>query len=147
MSLKRLFNLLSAGLLLIFASCGGTSQECNPRFDDDCFCEYSPTEPCADPDDLDCYCYSGAPVGNLDLEVILFNHMLFPQVGLVSLGGKVTWVNQDEVQHTITFGNGKVDELLNPGASFTITTYKRGFFFYEDRLRVTPGTRGVIIVE
>ena len=63
---------------------------------------------------------------------------------VVSVGTTVEWVNKDSIDHTITFENGDLDELLLKGSTGTFTFNEKGEFRYFCQLH--PGMQGSIIV-
>jgi plastocyanin len=77
-----------------------------------------------------------------------------PKVIHVHVGSTVTWVNEDDVAHTVTSGNGSDDAkwvssaLITTGKSFDVTFSKVGSFpyyckphFYDESMH------GTVIVE
>lgn len=79
--------------------------------------------------------------------VEIFDFRLRPQTLEVREGTKVTWINKDPVDHTVTADNGNFDKLLKSGDSYSYTFRKAGTFRYKDRLNSQPGLRGKIVVE
>jgi plastocyanin len=149
-AIGTLFLTASAAFILVNCGSGGGDGSCDPEFDEECVCETEYGATCDDPDDLDCFCFSedsttAGAEGRLTIE--LFDNAFDQQEITVRVGTQVTWVNKDQVQHTVTFADGSIDELLNPGASFTTTFDSEGTFTYTDRLHVGPGLHGKIIVE
>jgi plastocyanin len=77
-----------------------------------------------------------------------------PKVIHVRVGSTVTWVNEDDVAHTVTSGNGSDDAkwvsspLITTGKTFNVTFSKVGSFpyyckphFYDESMH------GTVIVE
>jgi plastocyanin len=79
--------------------------------------------------------------------VEIFDFRLRPQTLEVSTGTRVTWINKDPVDHTVTADNGSFDKLLKSGDQYSYTFKKAGTVRYKDRLNSQPGLRGKIVVE
>ncbi len=79
--------------------------------------------------------------------VEIFDFRLRPQTLEVSEGTRVTWVNKDPVDHTVTADNGSFDKLLKSGDTYSYTFKKAGTVRYKDRLNAQPGLRGKVVVE
>ena len=79
--------------------------------------------------------------------VEIFDFKLRPQELRVGAGTRVTWVNKDPVDHTVTAEDGSFDKLLKTGDKYSYTFKKKGTFRYKDRLNVQPGLRGKVTVE
>lgn len=133
---------------------GGGDGSCDPATDDACVCETEGGGFCDDPDDLDCFCFlddggnNGGNNGATDQATVNIADFAFSPTNVtVNAGGQVTWINNDQAQHTITFDNGSIDELLNNGGSFTATFNTVGTFSYHDRLNNQPGLRGTVVVQ
>ena len=155
---RTLLALLLSTAALFLINCGdsGGSGSCDPALDENCVCETEAGQACDDPDDLDCFCFTDTDNGGANGDnngasdrttVTLFDNAYSPQSITINVGGQVTWVNNDTVQHTVTFSDGSIDELLNPGASFTATFESAGTFTYTDRLHEGPGLTGTVIVQ
>lgn len=145
-------------LSLALVGCGDSDGEdgsCDPATNDACVCETEGGAFCDDPDDLDCFCFlvdgenNGANNGGAtdNADVAFSNFSLDPQTVTINVGGSVTWTNRDQAQHTVTFSDNSVDQLLNPGATFTHQFNSVGEFTYSDRLNNQPGLRGTVIVQ
>ena len=64
----------------------------------------------------------------------------------ISVGGAVTWVNNDNTAHTATGSNGSFDSgTIAPGGSFTRTFTAAGSFPYHCTLH--PGMIGTVNVQ
>lgn len=79
--------------------------------------------------------------------VEIFDFRLRPQTLEVAKGTKVTWVNKDPVDHTVTADNGDFDRLLKSGDTYSYTFKRAGTVHYKDRLNAQPGLRGKVVVE
>ena len=153
--LRTLFTLiLSATAVLMVTSCGDSDGDgtCDPDTNENCVCETEAGTACDDPDDLDCFCFIEGDRANNngaqdETTIEIFDAAFSPQEVRINVGGQVTWVNNDTIQRTVTFTDGSIDELLNPGASFSATFNTAGTFNYSDRLNVGPNLMGTIIVE
>ena len=77
-------------------------------------------------------------------QVVIENSKFMPTDLVVSVGTTVEWVNKDSVDHTVTFENGDLDELLPKGATGTFTFNEKGEFRYFCKLH--PGMQGSVIV-
>ncbi len=83
---------------------------------------------------------------------VYMRHELFSPTRIqVTLGTTVTWTNQDDVPHNVTFApvvmsssNNWESGLLSPGQSFSYTFTSQGTFQY--RCQEDPGMVGVVIV-
>lgn len=63
----------------------------------------------------------------------------------VAVGTTVTWTNQDEAQHTVTFSNGMADSgLLSRGQTYRYTFTSPGPFAYY--CTVHPHMVGIVVV-
>lgn len=64
----------------------------------------------------------------------------------VKVGTKVTWTNQDEMEHTVTTddGNGPDSELLAKGESYSYTFDKAGTYTYH--CQPHPYMKGTVTV-
>ncbi len=146
-------------LALSLYGCGDSDDgdgSCDPATNADCICETEGGAFCEDPDDLDCFCFlddggagnNGVNNGATDrASVDVENFTFTPNTITINVGGQVTWTNKDQAQHTVTFDSGGIDELINPGASFTATFDTVGSFTYRDRLNNQPGLRGTVVVQ
>ena len=79
--------------------------------------------------------------------VEIFDFKLRPQTLEVSEGTKVTWINKDPVDHTVTANDGSFDKLLKSGDKYSFTFKKKGTYKYSDRLNEQPGLSGNVVVE
>ena len=152
---------LSIGLFVVLAvsmyGCGDDSSDgsCDPATNADCVCETEGGGACSDPDDLDCFCFlndgsanNGANNGATDQATVLIANFTFsPSTVTINAGGQVTWTNNDQAQHTITFADGTIDQLLEPRGTFTATFNTVGTFSYKDRLNDQPGLKGTVTVQ
>jgi plastocyanin len=84
-------------------------------------------------------------------EVVLFIYQFMPMNLTVKAGTTVTWVNQDEAEHTIVADSGLFEsEVLMtanvaPGASFSFTFTEPGTYDYI--CSIHPAMKGTITVE
>jgi len=86
-----------------------------------------------------------APSSSSDTaQVVIENSKFMPTDLVVSVGTTVEWVNKDSTDHTVTFENGDLDELLPKGATGTFTFNEKGEFRYFCKLH--PGMQGSVIV-
>ncbi|MHB8419572.1 MAG: cupredoxin domain-containing protein [Myxococcales bacterium] len=74
-----------------------------------------------------------------------------PANATASQGMAVVWHNVDTVAHTVTSGqpgspDGKFDQTLQPGASFSYTFATSGSFPYYCRYHYAMGMTGVVTV-
>jgi plastocyanin len=77
-------------------------------------------------------------------DVVIENGEFMPTNLEVKVGDQVTWTNKDDVEHTMTFESGDVDEKLPSGATYTHKFTEKGNFGYF--CSVHPGMQGRIIV-
>ena len=77
-------------------------------------------------------------------QVVIENSKFMPTDLVISVGTTVEWVNKDSMDHTVTFENGDLDELLPRGATGTFTFNEKGEFRYFCQLH--PGMQGTVIV-
>ena len=79
---------------------------------------------------------TGAPAANAPQNangpVIVIQNLAYGNTTLeIERGTTVTWVNRDQVQHTVTSDNGRFDSgLINGGASWSYTFNEAGTFPY-----------------
>ena len=74
--------------------------------------------------------------------VDIYNFEFTPQTLNIEKGQSVTWVNNDDVKHTVTgFG---LDKVLEPGETYTYSFIEEGVYDYI--CNIHPGMQGVIIV-
>jgi amicyanin len=68
------------------------------------------------------------PTNSVNIKDFKFN----PDTLTVSKGTKVTWTNNDNVQHTVTFNSGPYQSSgnLNQGDTFSVTFDQTGTFDY-----------------
>jgi plastocyanin len=66
----------------------------------------------------------------------------------IHVGDTVSWVNDDDAHHTITFGDGSIksSENLKPGSQFSITFGKPGEYNYSCKYHKDLGMKGTITV-
>lgn len=81
------------------------------------------------------------------VNVSIKNFSFSPSTPTIKMGAKVTWVNNDNVSHTITSDSGNLlnSETLSPGQSFSFTFTSPGPVGYH--CKIHPTMKGVIIVE
>ena len=82
--------------------------------------------------------------GSGTAQIVIENLKFMPTDLEVSAGTTVEWVNKDSVDHTITFENGDLDELLPQGATGTFTFNEKGEFRYFCKFH--PGMQGSVII-
>ena len=87
---------------------------------------------------------STLPVGS-SVSVMLENNAFSPADVVIKAGDSVEWLNKDNGDHTLTFDNGEVDELLSDGASFSHTFTEAGEYAYN--CKIHSGMQGKVIVE
>lgn len=75
------------------------------------------------------------------------NNTFTPQEVSISAGTTVTWINDDDIAHTITSARLKplFDQKLNPNETFNYTFAQDGIYSYTDKSR--PAVNGVIRVK
>lgn len=61
------------------------------------------------------------------------------------VGQKVTWINLDSADHSVTADNGAFSQLLSPHEAFTWIPKSAGTYPYGDFLN--PNARGMIVVQ
>jgi plastocyanin len=86
--------------------------------------------------------------GEIATTDITIQSMAFtPEVIKVTKGSIVTWLNKDDVQHTVTVtsGDGPKSQPLENGDSYSYTFNEAGTFTYECTFH--PSMTGKIIVE
>ena len=66
-----------------------------------------------------------------------------PSIKTVPVGTKVTWVNKEGEEHTVTSSTGLFDGLLAPGSSLSYTFTERGTFEYY--CQVWPMSGAVVV--
>lgn len=85
-----------------------------------------------------------------ELRVVMKGWILHPENFTVQIhaGDTVTWVNDDDAQHTITFEDAamKSSENLSPGREFSITFDKAGEYTYYCKYHKDLGMKGTITV-
>ena len=91
-------------------------------------------------------CYSTAPAttgaGN---SVSIDNFAYNPSELTVSAGTTVTWTNNQQVTHTITFDDGSLNQQIVPGATVQKTFSTAGEFTYH--CAIHPSMKGKIIIK
>jgi plastocyanin len=87
---------------------------------------------------------TAAVVSSGTAQVVIENFKFMPTDLVVSIGTTVEWVNKDSADHTLTFENGDLDELLPKGATGTFTFNEKGEFRYFCKLH--PGMQANVIV-
>jgi plastocyanin len=85
-----------------------------------------------------------ATTGGATAAVTLQNFAFSPSTVQVSVGGSVTWTNNDSVTHTVT-GDGFDSGQLAPGKSFSKTFAAAGTFNYH--CSIHPSMTGVVTVK
>ncbi len=95
---------------------------------------------------------SGGTVSNGAYQVALKGIAFLPQTARVSAGQKVTWTNDDPFDHTVTSGppgqpDGKFDQLLHSGETFTYTFSSPGTYPYFCRIHYAMGMTGTITAQ
>jgi plastocyanin len=119
----RLRFLLLGGLLLAAAGCGSDTS--------------SPSTPGAT---------TGTPVSIVNGASVLTTTAFSPSTTTVTVGGSVTWTNNDNTTHTSTASNGAWDSGgIAPGGRFTRTFTTAGSFPYH--CTIHPGMVGTITVQ
>lgn len=85
-----------------------------------------------------------------DFKIIMKGWILHPENFTIQVhaGDTVTWVNDDDAQHTITFEDValKSSENLAPGREFSITFDKAGEYTYYCKYHKDFGMKGTITV-
>ena len=73
---------------------------------------------------------------------VKMSNMAFVPANLsVAPGTTVVWINNDTVQHTVTFNNGMIDSgPINPGQSFSTLFTQSGVFPYYCKFHGAPNT-------
>jgi plastocyanin len=81
------------------------------------------------------------------VQVAMENIQFTPETVTVKVGQRITWTNEDGVQHDVESTSGeKVDsELFGEGGTFSFTPTKAGTIEYV--CTVHPGMEGTIVVE
>lgn len=66
----------------------------------------------------------------------------------IHAGNTVSWANDDDAQHTITFDDGSIksSENLKPGSQFSITFDNPGEYNYSCKYHKDLGMKGTITV-
>jgi plastocyanin len=73
----------------------------------------------------------GTPVTQVTI-VNIVGYEFQPANLQVAVGTTITWINKDNVAHTVTFKNGMQDSgMIQPGASYRYTFTKPGTFAYD----------------
>jgi len=120
----------AAALALVLAACGGTG---NGAAGD-------PDAPAA----------SASTQDRVEIRMFTFS----PGSITVKAGTSVTWVNQDEILHTVTAGSGPDDltgdydgQLGDAGSTFSFTYGEAGTFeYFCTRHPGVPGMHGTVVV-
>ena len=87
---------------------------------------------------------SSQPVSSTS--VTIQNFTFSPSTITVKVGDKVTWTNQDSIQHSATADDNSWDTgLLSQGKSGTVTFNKAGTFSYH--CSIHPNMHGTVIVQ
>ncbi|HUB05806.1 MAG TPA: plastocyanin/azurin family copper-binding protein [Myxococcales bacterium] len=94
---------------------------------------------------------AGRPVDAGIVAVSLRSLTYQPANETVNQGMTITWTNDDTVLHTVTSGppgqpDGRFDEQLPPGASFSYTFKSPGSYPYFCRIHYTMGMVGSVTV-
>jgi plastocyanin len=78
--------------------------------------------------------------------VISIDDETFPPVTLVALGGTITWVNNDDVDHNVIAGDGSFtsEKFMPPGDQFSHTFDQPGAYPYQ--CDIHQHMRGLVIV-
>ena len=129
MTPTRIFPLLLACLALVAAGCGSSNDSGSSSSDT----SSQDATPSANGDGT-----------KIDMKNIQFS----PKEQTVKVGEKVTWVNQDDVDHNVTTTGGPVkfnSKDYGKGETFTYTPTKAGEIKYTCTLH--PGMDGVLKVE
>jgi len=81
------------------------------------------------------------------VNVSIKNFSFNPSALTIKIGTKVTWVNNDNVSHTIISDSGNLlnSETLSPGQSFSFTFVNPGSVGYHCKIHSTM--KGTIIIE
>lgn len=89
---------------------------------------------------------SGTPVSIVNGASVLTTTAFSPSSTTVTVGGSVTWTNNDNTAHTSTASNAAWDSgVIAPGARFTRTFTTAGSFPYH--CTIHPGMVGTITVQ
>lgn len=79
--------------------------------------------------------------------VVMKDIQFVPDTITVTAGSKVTWTNEDPVDHTVTADDGSFDSgNLGEGESFSYTFDSPGTYDYSCELH-PPDMKGTVIVE
>ncbi|MBS2031788.1 MAG: cupredoxin domain-containing protein [Deltaproteobacteria bacterium] len=89
--------------------------------------------------------------GSTTVNVNVTSFKFTPQTMTVQEGQTVIWTNTDTIDHTVTSGvngvpDGKFDQLLHPGETFSFTFDTAGTFPYFCRFHFTMGMVGSVTV-
>jgi plastocyanin len=90
------------------------------------------------------------PAMPMDSEVTMTSNSFQPDQLTVAVGTTVTWVNTNNMAHTVTSGSrgsptGLFDATLSPGESFSYQFNEAGTFEYNCTFH--PGMDGTVIVQ
>lgn len=79
--------------------------------------------------------------------VSIKNFSFNPPTLTIKTGTKVTWINNDNVSHTVTSDSGNIlhSDTLSPGRAFSFTFVDRGSANYH--CNIHPSMKGVVNVE
>jgi len=77
--------------------------------------------------------------------VRFYGYAVTPKEVTVKAGGRVTWVNDEQPLHGVTFGEFGSD-ALGAGAAYTETFYEAGDYNYTCGVHDYPAERGVVHV-
>jgi plastocyanin len=128
MTLTRLIPLALACLALVAAGCGSSNDNSGSK---------------------DTSSQDATPSANGDgTKIDMKNIQFSPREQTVKVGEKVTWVNQDDVDHNVTSTGGPLkfnSKDYGKGDTFTYTPTKAGTVEYTCTLH--PGMDGVLKVE
>ena len=85
--------------------------------------------------------YIGKQIYTVDISNFAFN----PSELTIKIGDTITWINQDSVQHTITFDSGLDSGILSKGQNYPHTFDKAGAYTYH--CKIHPSMKGKVIVK
>src|SRR4051812_10642270 len=85
----------------------------------------------------------GSPPGAVSMKALRFN----PDQTTVRVGQKVTWTNDDDVDHNVTATGGAkfMSKAYGPGKTYSYTPRKAGTIKYVCTLH--PGMNGTLVVK
>ncbi len=88
---------------------------------------------------------NGSVAGATNYQVYINDNFYSPQTITITAGSSITWKNNGNMAHTVTFDNPYSDSgTINPGGTYTKTFYTNGTYSYHCNLH--SGMTGSVVV-